>query len=113
MLTTEKLKEFGADVEKALQRCGNNEALYLRLVGMCVNELLTSPLGEALKDGDLDRAFAAAHKLKGASGNLALTPISDPVCELTDLLRNKAPGDYGGLYDLIVLKTNELAEMMK
>lgn len=113
MLTTEKLKEFGAEVEKALQRCGNNEALYLRLVGMCVKELQTSPLGEALKEGDLDRAFAAAHRLKGSSGNLALTPVSDPVCELTDLLRNKTPGDYDGLYERIVLKTNELAELMK
>ena len=113
MLTTENLKKFGADVEKALQRCGNNEALYLKLVGMCANELRNNTLGEALKDGDLDRAFAVAHKLKGAAGNLSLDPIFDPICELTDLLRNKTPGDYDKLYSQIVTKTNELAELMK
>ena len=113
MLTTENLKSFGAEIEKALPRCGNNEALYLRLVGMCADELRKSSLGEALKDGDLDRAFEIAHKLKGATGNLALTPIFDPVCELTDLLRNKTPGDYDKLYSQIAAKTNELTEMMK
>ena len=113
MLTTEKLKAFGADVEKALLRCGNNEALYLRLVGMCVNELRADKLGEALKDGDLDRAFEAAHKLKGSVGNMALDPIFDPICELTELLRNKTPGDYDTLHAQIVRKTNELTELMK
>ena len=88
MLTIENLKGFGAEVEKALPRCGNNEALYLRLVGMCVDELRTDMLGEALKDGDLDRAFNVAHQRKGAVGNLALVPIFDPICELTELLRN-------------------------
>ncbi len=113
MLTIENLKGFGAEVEKALPRCGNNEALYLRLVGMCVDELRTDMLGESLKDGDLDRAFNVAHKLKGAVGNLALVPIFDPICELTELLRNKTPGDYDKLHGRIVLKTNELAELMK
>ena len=113
MLTIENLKMFGADVGKALPRCGNNEALYLRLVGMCANELRADALGEALKEGDLGRAFDVAHKLKGAVCNLALDPISDPVCELTEMLRNKTPGDYDKLHDRIVLKTNELTELMK
>jgi HPt (histidine-containing phosphotransfer) domain-containing protein len=113
MLTTEKLKEYGAEIEKALPRCGNNEALYLRLVGMCADDLRKDALGEALKDGDLDRAFDIAHKLKGAASNLALTPISDPVSELTELLRGKTPGDYEKLHAQIVLKTDELTELMK
>ena len=112
MLTTEKLKTFGADVGTALPRCGNNEALYPRLVGMCVDELQKDALGEALKSGDLDGAFAAAHKLKGSAGNLALTPIFDPISELTELLRTKTPGDYDALYRQVVSKTNELAELM-
>ncbi len=113
MLTIENLKEYGAEVEKALTRCGNNEALYLRLVGMCVDELRAGKLGEALKEGDSEKAFEIAHKLKGGLENLSLTPISGPVCELTELLRNKTPGEYEKLYAGIVLKTNELAELMK
>ncbi|MBO4898112.1 MAG: Hpt domain-containing protein [Clostridia bacterium] len=113
MLTIENLKEYGAEVEKALQRCGNNEALYLRLVGICINELLEDKLGIALKEGEIDRAFDIAHKIKGGVCNLALNPISEPICELTELLRNKTPGEYEKLHARIVLKTNELAELMK
>ena len=65
MLTIEKLKEYGADVETGLARCANNEALYLRLVGLCEQELSSNALGEALKAGDFDKAFDIVHKLKG------------------------------------------------
>ncbi len=112
MLTMEKLKEYGADIDQGLLRCGNNEALYLRLVKLAVQELSSGELGEALKEGDLDKAFNVAHKLKGGVNNLALTPISDPVCELTELLRNQTPGDYDELYSDIVRKTEELTKMM-
>lgn len=108
MLTIEKLKEFGADVDKGLSRCANNEALYLRLVKMCAEELMSDALGEALKAQDLDRAFDAAHKLKGGVNNLALEPISAYICELTELLRNKTPGDYDKLYGELMKEAKAL-----
>lgn len=111
MLTVEKLRGFGADTATGLSRCANNEAMYLRLVGITLQELSSGALGEALSEGDTDRAFAVAHKLKGGVTNLALTPIADPLCELTELLRRKAPGDYGALYALILAKTEELAAL--
>lgn len=112
MLTIEKLKEYGADVEKGLSRCANNEALYLRLVKICVQELSSDPLGEPLKENDMDKAFAVAHKLKGGANNLALTPVADPINELTDLIRNKTPGDYEMLHNEIVAKTAELSALL-
>ena len=38
MLTVEKLKSFGANTDEGLGRCMKNEMLYLRLVGMVVND---------------------------------------------------------------------------
>ena len=111
MLNINNLKEFGADVDTGLSRCANNEMLYIRLVNMMLKELTSTSLGEALKENNLDMAFEIAHKLKGAVTNLAVTPISDPLCKLTDLLRNKTPGDYDSLYSEIVNKTNELASL--
>ena len=111
MLTVEKLKDYGADTEKGLSRCANNEALYLRLVGVILNEMSSDDLGEALKDGDITKAFEVAHKLKGGVCNLALTPIADPLSELTDLLRKNEPGNYDALYTKIVEKVNELAAL--
>ena len=97
MLTVEKLKEYGADVEKGLSRCANNESLYLRLVKICIQEISADALGAALKEGDLDRAFEVAHKWKGGVNNLALDPIAAPVCELTELLRNRTDTNHSAL----------------
>lgn len=112
MLTTEKLKEYGADVETGLARCVGNENLYLRLVGICIQELSENELGEALRAGELEKAFEIAHKLKGGVTNLALTPVCEPVCELTELLRGKTPGDYTRLYEEIVKQTQELTALV-
>lgn len=38
MLTVNKLKTFGADVESGLARCMNNEAFYLKMVNMAAED---------------------------------------------------------------------------
>ena len=43
MLTIEKLREFGANVDEGMSRCMNNETFYLHLVNM------------ALQDGGFER----------------------------------------------------------
>ena len=111
MLTIDKLKEYGADVETGLSRCVNNEGLYLRLVNMCVQELSENDLEAVLNAGELERAFEITHKLKGGVTNLALTPIEAPVCELCELLRHKTPGDYITLYREIENQTAQLKEL--
>jgi HPt (histidine-containing phosphotransfer) domain-containing protein len=78
---------------------------------MCLQELQSNGLEAALKAGELDKAFDIAHKIKGGVTNLALTPIATPVCELTELLRNKTAGDYGSLCKAIAEKTAQLAAL--
>lgn len=109
MLTVEKLEEYGADTKTGLSRCADNEALYLRLVSITIQEISSGALGEALQTGDFDKAYYIAHKLKGGVNNLALTPIAGPLCKLTELLRNKTSGDFEALYAEIIKKTNELS----
>lgn len=112
-MSLDELRAFGADVDGGLARCMNSEALYLRLVGMAANEPSVAALGKYLKEGDLDRAFEEAHKLKGVAGNLSLSPIFEPVSALTELLRRKADGDYEKLYGEIAAKAAELAALAK
>ena len=94
MLTIEKLRAWGADVDEAMARCLNNEAFYLRLVDKGLQDPSFDRLKEAIAAGDLDKAFEAAHALKGVLANLALTPILDPVREITELLRARTQTDY-------------------
>ena len=98
MLTVESLKAYGANIEEGLGRCFGTESFYLRLVGMGLNDKNFGILKAAVEAGDTNAAFEAAHALKGSTGNLALTPIYQPICELTEKLRGQAgPVDMSDL----------------
>lgn len=93
-MTIEMLTAYGANTKEGLQRCMNNEGFYLRLVKMIPGDVNFQRLYDAVDAGDLAAAFDAAHALKGSTGNLALTPIYAPVCEITELLRARTETDY-------------------
>ena len=88
MLTMETLKEFGADVDAGLTRCMGMKDFYLRLVQMELRDPSFAALDRAVEARDIRGAFEAAHALKGAVGNLSLTPLYMPICELTEMFRD-------------------------
>ena len=70
-------------------------------------------LEEAIAANNLDSAFEAAHSLKGVLGNLALTPVYEPVFEITELLRAKSDVDYGPYLNKISEKKTELEKLLQ
>ena len=100
-MTLDDLRAYGANVDEGLTRCMSNESFYLRLVGMVKDEKGFDALEQAIAANDLDAAFEAAHGLKGVLGNLSLTPLFDPMSEITELLRSRTEMDYGPLMDTI------------
>ena len=86
-MTIDSLNAFGANTAEGLTRCMNNEAFYLRMVGMVLADKNFDKLKDAIESGDARSAFEASHALKGTTGNVSLTPLYGPVCTLTDLLR--------------------------
>lgn len=94
MLTLEKLKEFGADTESGMNRCMNNEEFYIMLVNSVLPDNRLEQLERSVTDGDLDKAFEIAHALKGMYGNISLTPIYEPISQMTELLRSRTDTDY-------------------
>jgi len=111
MLTIEKLKEYGANVEEGLQRCMGNEDFYIKMVNMMLADNSIDKLKEAIAENDLDTAFEAAHALKGVAANLSLTPLSDPAVEITELLRNRTEMDYSELFAKISEQKEKLASL--
>ena len=110
-MTINDLKAYGANLEEGLSRCMNNESFYLRLVKMIPGDANFQKLYDAIGSGDLDAAFEAAHALKGSTTNLALTPVSAPVVEITELLRARAQTDYNTLIHQIREARDELARI--
>ena len=96
-MTLESLRTYGANTEEGLARCMNNEAFYLRMVNLALADKNFDELKRAMDAGETRAAFEAAHALKGSIGNVALTPIYQPACALTELLRGAdALPDGGG-----------------
>lgn len=96
-MTLDDLIAYGANVEEGLARCMNNEGFYLRLVESVKADEGVAKLESAIDAGNLEGAFEAAHALKGVLGNLSLTPLYEPVSEITELLRARTEMDYAPL----------------
>ena len=113
MLTMDALQAFGANTSEGVARCFGKEDFYLRLVKMVVtqNQKDFDQLDASVKSGDLGAAFEAAHSLKGVLGNLSLTPILEPVSEITEQLRAKEDRDYSGPVSTILEKFEELKKL--
>ncbi|MBP3267570.1 MAG: Hpt domain-containing protein [Ruminococcus sp.] len=97
MLTIEKLRAYGADVDEGLARCMGMEDFYIGLVVKALADNRLPLLERQIGEGDLDAAFETAHALKGMYANLSLTPLIKPVSELTELLRSRTATDYSVL----------------
>ena len=112
MLTIDALKKFGANTDDGLSRCMGNEAFYFKLIGKVIEDKNFQALEEAVAAKDMEKAFEAAHSLKGVLGNLALTPIYEPVYEITELLRERRDIDYSQYLKTISEKRLELAGLL-
>ncbi|MCR5626357.1 MAG: Hpt domain-containing protein [Lachnospiraceae bacterium] len=110
-MTIDQLKEFGADTAEGLNRCMNNEAFYLKMVGMGLADKRFDELKTALESKDYDEAFEIVHALKGVLGNLALTPLYDLICDMTEDLRARTDKDYMPLYNEIKEKRDKLVAL--
>ena len=108
-MTIDKLRELGANVEEGLERCMGMEDFYIEMVELGLSDERFEELGPTLEAGDLDNAFEQVHALKGVIGNLALTPLYETVCELTEHLRAKEQMDYKPLYEKLISQRKEFS----
>ena len=108
MLTVDALQQYGANVQEGLERCMNDEAFYLEMVNLTLNDENYEKLSEAIRVGDKTVAFDAAHALKGVVANVALTPLFARVSEVTELLRAREDADYPAYLEQILREREKL-----
>lgn len=78
----------GIDVNEGIDRFGGNRAVYEKFLYRFKQEPTFSELCEAIEKQNLKEAFAAAHTLKGQSGNLSMNRLYDDICPLVEELRS-------------------------
>ena len=93
---------YGADHRDTMARFLGSESLYLRFLDMLPQDDNLRKLGAALADGDLERAFLAAHTLKGVAQNLDFGDLGRSAAALTEALRGTKPLEDYSLYESVV-----------
>lgn len=98
----EIMKSYGMDGEATMRRFMGNTKLYIKLLDMLPADNSIHELDDALSAGDLEKAFEAAHTLKGVAGNLGLSPLYDAVCVIVEPLRKgEAVEGYPALFGAV------------
>lgn len=84
-----ELAACGIDLQSAVARLMNNEALYLRLLKKFPADKSYQELIDGLAAKDYDMAFRGAHTLKGVSGNLSMNDLMDITVVIVEKLRSE------------------------
>lgn len=89
MTIQECYQQFGGDFDEVKKRLPS-EALIKKFIAKFLNDGSFPDLKAAFAEGDRERAFRAAHTLKGVCGNLSLSRLLLSASKLTELLRPEA-----------------------
>ena len=90
-MNLEKLyQEMGGDMADAVRRLGSASAVE-RFLRMFAGDDTFAMLQAAMSAGDVQRAFRAAHTLKGVAQNLGFDRLYTAVFALTEQLRGGKP----------------------
>lgn len=81
------LVEHGVDYSDAMERFAGNEELFLRLLGMFLDDASMGELETAMRSGEWEQAERRAHALKGLAGNLSLETLHREAAAISSALR--------------------------
>ena len=110
-MTIDSLRSFGANVDEGLERCMGMEDFYMEMIELGLSDERFDQLGPVLDSGNLEESFEVVHALKGVIGNLALTPLYDTICEITEHLRANENIDYKPLYTKLIEQRNTIRNL--
>lgn len=88
MTLEECYREMGADYDGTLQRL-YSQAFIKKMVFKFLDDTSFRSLQDAMNEKDREKAFRAAHTLKGVSQNLGFTGLYERSAALTEILRKE------------------------
>lgn len=81
------LEAGGFNVDEAMKRFMNSEQLWAKFLRKFKADESYTKLLQGMEEKDREKAFAAAHTLKGITGNLAIFRFNDMISKQTEYLR--------------------------
>ena len=87
----EDLKELGVNTEEGLKRLNGNQSFYERMLRSVTKMLEKDPVDPEFPVDDYGDIIEKTHAIKGATGNLSLTPLYEAYTQIVNLLREGKP----------------------
>ena len=106
------LKDWGCDVEGAMERFIGDAELYEVCLKTVLADKSFAGLGEALNGGDVKAAFDHAHTLKGVLANMGLTPMYDITVRIVEPLRAGNSDNLLPVYEELIQAKEKLAGIL-
>lgn len=92
MSLLEELGTLGVNIEEGTKRLMGNVSLYERMMGTFHKMMMDSKIQpEDFDCEDCTELIEKTHAIKGASGNLSVTPVYEAYSEIVKLLRQDEP----------------------
>ena len=87
----EDLKELGVNTEEGLKRLNGNQSFYERILRSVPKMFEKDPVDPEFPVDDYGDIIEKTHAIKGATGNLSLTPLYEAYTQIVNLLREGKP----------------------
>ncbi|MBQ8434719.1 MAG: Hpt domain-containing protein [Oscillospiraceae bacterium] len=91
MFNPNELIALGINLDEALERFMGKQSIYDKMLKKLPKAIEQYQVLECFLEGDYEKAVANAHTLKGATGNLSVTPLFTAYTEIVDNLRANNP----------------------
>lgn len=91
MSLLEELNGMGVNVDEGVERLMGNSALYEKMLGSFAEMMRSAFVQPDFDISDYTEIIEKAHALKGAAGNLSITPVYEAYSEIVSLLRSNQP----------------------
>lgn len=101
-----KLEQAGINVNASVSRLGGNEKLFEKVLNMFPKDSSYNEMLDAIAETDSEKAYAAAHTLKGVAGNLSMNRLFKLTEEQSNHFKN-------GQYDKGIMMIGEVTKEYK
>lgn len=101
-----RLKELGVETEKVLKTLNGKQSLYERLIFKFYDMAIKSDM----RPDNLEEIYERTHALKGAAGNLGITPLFDGYVKILTLIREERMEEVPGAIEEMMPVQKEILE---
>lgn len=109
----EELRKLGVNVDEAIRRLNGNQVLYKKLLGSLISAIEDHYVEPGFDCTDYTETTERAHAIKGAAGNLSITPVYEAYTEIVKLLRANQPEQAKEILEKILPVQNEIISCIK